>query len=537
MDAIKKYAVKVDYILQGSGVLVKVDEDHCYLITAKHNFKNNGEEDHNNVDTTSLNFNKIEISNPNNENICQVDKLVYEEKKLDLLIFEVQNDSTYIKNLPTLQIVKDRHTISKKHFFYGYPNGEEVPSGELTPLAFKVKEEERHILTLRGDKPLYGDEEQGFSGSGVFIKEGNIEDGYSYYLTGIVTEVHEGQSFFEIISLSEIIDKININLNPRLEVVEDILDVGFSQNIYSRILNRNKDTYLVKRILAELGGSNKLSSLEEDDSKRKKIIHFLNMDENELLKLEKELADLYLLKAIIYHTDKNAKKTKYFTKAKKFNYRYKNYQLEKLDNLGENDIDEIENNEEFNPLQKAKLYFIENRYDKVIKLLKDYVDISKDVEKIERYEYLARSYQKIENPDIGESIGYWSKLLSLLNTNKILEKAEIYYELSQLYESISDNKVALNHTLEGLSLLSNHKENSFLEIKYRLEKQKKKLSDSNEGNIPNMTLTELFKKYPEKYMDEYLESLKDVNIEVTNKEIIDEIRVLQEQIRTEGKKD
>ncbi|HFU76112.1 MAG TPA: hypothetical protein ENK66_07695, partial [Arcobacter sp.] len=504
IDAIKKYAVKVEYTLQGSGVLVKIDENHCYLITAKHNFKNNGEEDHNNVDTTTLNFHKIKISNPNNENICQIRKLVYEEKKLDLLIFEVQNDSDYIKNLPFLQIVKDRHTLSKKHFFYGYPNGAEVPSGELTPLAFKVKEEEKHILTLRGDKSLYVEEEQGFSGSGVFIKEGNNEDGYTYYLTGIVTEVHEGQSFFETISLSEIIDKINLNLNHKIKVVEDIVDIGFSQNIYTRILNRNKDIDLVKRILSELEEEKDLEFLKKNDSKRKEIIKLLDMDENQLLKLEKELADLYLLKAIIYHSDDNSKKTTYFNKAKKFNYRYKNYQLDdldELDELGENNINEIENNEEFNHLQKAKLYFIEHKYNKVIELLKDYIDISNDVEKVERYEYLARSYQKIEIPDIGKSIGYWSKLLGLLNENNILEKAEIYYELSQLYQTISDRKVALNHTLEGLNLLSNDKENNFLEIKYKLEKQKKKLSDSTEENIPNMTLTNLFKKYPEKYMD------------------------------------
>ena len=180
MDAIKKYSVEINYELQGSGVLLKVDEENCYLITAKHNFKIGDDKSHNHVNTSSLKFDEIKISNPNNDNVCKVEKLVYEEKKLDLLIFKIQNNSTYVRNLPILQVVKDKNILSKKHFFYGFPNGEEKPSGELTPLAFKVKKEEKHILSLRGDKALYLEDEGGFSGSGVFIKEGSVEDGYKY---------------------------------------------------------------------------------------------------------------------------------------------------------------------------------------------------------------------------------------------------------------------------------------------------------------------------------------------------------------------
>ena len=535
MNAIKKYSVQIDYELQGSGVLLKVDEENCYLITAKHNLKIGEDESHNNVDTSSLKCDKIKISNPNNDDVCKVEKLIYEEKKLDLLIFKIENDSSYIKKLPILQVVKDRHILSKKHFFYGFPDGEEKPSGELTPLAFKVKKDENHILTLRGDKTLYEDDEKGFSGSGVFIKEGSEADGYSYYLTGIVTEVHQGQSLFEIISLSEIIDKINLNLNPKIEIKEDIIDIGFSQNIYTRILNRNRDSHLVKKILNELGGKIKLNFLKENEHKREEIIKILDMDENQLLKLEKELADLYLLKAIIYHSDENDKKSIYFNKAKKFNARYKNYknELEKLDNVEE--VDEIENSEEFNSLQKkAKLYMIEEKYDKVIEILTtEYIEGLENLEKIEGYECLAKSYQ--EKGNIENAIACWDRILKLFKETQILEKAEIYYELSLAYEKLDDVTESLVQVEDGINLFGEDKRNKFLEIKYKLEKQKKKLLGSDKEESPNMTLTELFKQNPERYMDEYLESLKNIDVEVTNRDILDEIKFLRKVITPEKK--
>ena len=533
MDAIKKYSVEINYELQGSGVLLKVDEENCYLITAKHNFKIGDDKSHNHVNTSSLKFDEIKISNPNNDNVCKVEKLVYEEKKLDLLIFKIQNNSSYVRNLPILQVVKDKHILSKKHFFYGFPNGEEKPSGELTPLAFKVKKEEKHILSLRGDKSLYLDDEEGFSGSGVFIKEGSVKDGYSYYLTGIVTEVHQGQSLFETISLSEIIDKINLNLNPNIEVKQDIVDVGFSQNIYTRILNRNKDTYLVKRILKELEENNELDFLKNNEFEREEIIRFLDMDENQLLKLEKELADLYLLKAIIYHADNNDKKSTYFNKAKKFNVRYKNYQLEKLE---DKDIDEIKNNEDFTPFQKAKLYMIEEKYDKVIEILTtEYIEKLEHLEKIESYECLAEAHHKLD--DFKASIGFLYTIREdLLEKTQILEKAELSYRLSLSYEKLNETTEALNRTIEGTDYLDENKENKFLEIRYKLEKQKRKLSNSTEDR-ENMTLTELFKQNPERYLDEYLESLRSDTIDITNRDILDEIRVIQKQIRINEKKD
>ncbi|CAA6798448.1 MAG: DNA double-strand break repair Rad50 ATPase [uncultured Sulfurovum sp.] len=525
---IGKYAVKIKYHLTGSGVLIKVDESVTYLITAKHNFKKKLSDTYKSVKIFELEkkLDEISITRDNGEKICTIQSIVYEESDLDLIIFKVSTDSSYIKNLPSVSILKDNYAL-KEYFFYGYPNdGEGTIVEELNrPSYYETRE---HIFRLNGHKGQKEKYLKGFSGSGLFTECDDI-----IYLIGIVIKVDDKLFHYECIDLSKIIESINNKLNTSIDETEDIVDLGFSQNIYTRILNRNKNTYLVKRILNELNGEKKLDFLKQNNLKREEVVNFLDMDEKNLLKTEKELADLYLLKAMIYYSDENEKYKQYFTKAGKFNSRYKTYELTALDGVEEDEIDEIENNEEFNPLQKAKLYFIENKYDKVIEILtKEYVNDLDTLEKIESYKYLSKSYE--QQSDIESSIGYLSEVLE---KSKTFEKPEIYYELSILYMKLDDREEALKCVIDGLDIIDDDTSNIFLEIEYKLIKQKKKLLNSNEENVPNMTLTELFKKYPEKYMDEYLESLKDVNIEVTNKEIIDEIRVLQKQIRIEGKKD
>ena len=529
---IERYAVKVKYKLTGSGVLVKVNESTVYLITAKHNFKERSSDTYKSVKLDKLKneLHEIFITKEREDNICKIKDIVYEESALDLIVFSVTIDSSYIKNLPTLNILKDDYPL-KEYFAYGYPTDKSGTSIEelKRPSYLETKE---HIFRLKGHKGEKETSLKGFSGSGLFTEYDNI-----IYLIGIIIKVDDKLFHYECIDLSKIINSINNKLNTPIEIKEDIIDVGFSQNIYTRILNRNQDSYLVKRILDELKGEKKLAFLKDNDSKREEIINFLDMDGSQLLKLEKELADLYLLKAIIYHLDGKGKHTEYFNKAKKFNFRYKNYQneLEKLNTIEE--IDEIENSE-FTKLQKSKLYFLEEKYDKVIEILQeDYIDTLDILEKIESYEYLAKSYEKKDSFEIEDSIGYWSKIGGLLDETQILENSEIYYELSLLYEKLNDIGEALNQVEDGSKLLEKEISNSFLEIKYKLEKQKKKLLGSNTIGIPNMTLTELFKQNPEKYMDEYLESLNSIDIEVTNKDILEEIKVLQEQMKDKEKKD
>lgn len=521
---IGKYAVKIKYYLTGSGVLIKVDESVTYLITAKHNFKKESSDTYKSVKIFELEkkLDEILITRDNGEKICTIQSIVYEESELDLIIFRVSTDSSYIKNLPSVSILKDNYSL-KEYFFYGYPNdGEGTIVEELNrPSYYETKE---HIFRLNGHKGQKEKYLKGFSGSGLFTECDDI-----IYLIGIVIKVDDKLFHYECIDLSKIIKSINNKLNTPIDEKEDIVDLGFSQNIYTRILNRNKNTYLVKRILNELNGEKKLDFLKQNNLKREEVVNFLDMDEKNLLKTEKELADLYLLKAMIYYSDKNEKYKQYFTKAGKFNSRYKTYELTVLDGVEEDEIDEIENNDsEFSQLQKARLYFLEKSYTKVIELLTELnIDEFEVFEKIEIYKYLSKSHELKLDSELENSIAYLSRILELLEDNQILERSEIHYDLSLLYTKLGDRKGALDCVLDGLDVISNDESNIFLEIRYKLEKEQRKLSEISGEERENLTLTELFKKNPEKYLSEYLESLKNSNIDITNQDLLDEIKVLK----------
>jgi len=519
MESIKKYSVKIDYYnSQGSGVLVKVDDEHCYLITAKHNFKQEDDDHH---------LDEIKITDPNGAEICQVEQVVYEENKLDLLVFSIKEKSQYIKNLPIIEVIKDRHTINKKHFFYGFPDGEEIPSGELTALTFKVKEDEKHILSLRADKDIDLDYEKGFSGSGVFVKDGNSEDGYTYYLTGIVIKAHEGQSLFETISLSEIIDDINhkiyLKTYPKINVQEAVFDVDFSQNIYTRILKRRKATYLVQKFLECLPkDERKLNNLKENLNCRKDIITFLDNDE-ELLKREKELADLYLLKAITYHADNNlSKANSYLNKAKKINSQFKKY---KLDNSAEMNTSDSEVEDNITILEKAKISYIDEAYMNAIELFNKAVEeVSDKNDKLDIYQYLANSYKEVNENQ--KAIDSYTYALMYFEEDS-LDQSEIYYELALLTEE----KEALGYVDTGLKVLERDINNEYLGLKYKLEIYKKKLLNLEEGKILNPTLIKLFQKNPLKYMDEFLENLKSANGEISTNDIYQKLEGMHLDIK------
>lgn len=525
MESIKKYSVKIDYSnSQGSGVLVKVDNKHCYLITAKHNFKQENDDNHLDVITSSLNLDEIKITDPNENEICKVEKVVYKKSNLDLLIFSIKQNSNYIKNLPIVEIIKDRHTINKKHFFYGFPLGEEQPSGELTALTFKVKEDERYILSLRADKGIDLDYEKGFSGSGVFVKDGNSEDGYTYYLTGIVIKAHDGQSLFETISLSEIIDDINHKIYPKINIQEAIFDVDFSKNIYTRILKRRKATYLVQKFLECFPESeHKLSDLKENLNSRNDIISFLDNDDQELRKREKELADLYLLKAITYHADnKLSKANTCFNKAKNFNSQFKKY---KLDNSAELNTSDSQLEGDFTILEKAKISYIDEEYMNAIELFNKAVEaVSDKNDKLDIYQYLANSYKKIDKNE--KAIDAYINALEHFEKDS-LGQSEIYYELALLTEE----KEALDYIDIGLGILKKDTNNEYLELKYKLDIYKKKLLNLEDGKILNPTLIKLFQKNPLKYMDEFLENLKSSNGEISTNDIYQKIQDMHLDIK------
>jgi len=524
-ENIKKYAVKINYekyTLSGSGVLVKIDDNTCYLITAKHNFKAEGKDTFStvNIEELKLNLDKIKIFKDDKElAICTISELVYEKANLDLIVFSVTVDSNYIQNLPSIKILKEKYPL-KEYFFYGYPNdGEGTPIEKLDRPTYS--ETEKHHFRLSGVKNPKEKSLKGFSGSGLFTENDSI-----FYLVGIVIKVDEKLSFYKCIDLSKIIDEINTNINPKIEIEEDVIDISFSQNIYTRLLNRNKNTSLVQKILNKVGKNNKtISFLKINNEKREELISFLDMDKEQLLKLEKELADLYLLKAIIYDSDTNQSEAGgYLKKAIKFNSRFRNYKLERLAN---ENIDEVEDNEKFTPLEKAELYSIKENYDKAIEYFKKALD-GEEVSthnRIEIYTHLSKIYKKLKEEDTAKE--YYAQTLKIYDENHILEKAEIYYELSLL----SEKEEALVWLDEGVNLVNKNNSSELLDIRYKLEKYRDKLLETESKTI-NQTLIQLAKMNPEKYLKEFLEEYsKRENSEITNYDIYSKIEELHQDVK------
>jgi len=115
----QKYAVKVgvDESLKGSGVLVKSEDNSCYLFTAKHNFKDKekGENTHKDVKKENI-INIIETIYIEKvvlgETKVYMKKLLFFENDLDLVVFLLDflqnsffNRHTSIKiNQPTNKI-------------------------------------------------------------------------------------------------------------------------------------------------------------------------------------------------------------------------------------------------------------------------------------------------------------------------------------------------------------------------------------------------------------------------------------------------
>lgn len=532
-ENIEKYAVKINYekyTLSGSGVLVKIDDDTCYLITAKHNFKADAKNTFTtvNIEELKLNLDKVKVFKDDKElAICTILELAYEKDNLDLIVFSVTVDSNYIQNLPSIKILKEKYPL-KEYFFYGYPNdGEGTPIEKLDRPTYS--ETEKYHFRLSGVKNPKEKSLKGFSGSGLFTQYDSI-----FYLVGIVIKVDEKLSFYKCIDLSKIIDEINLNINPKIEIEEDVIDISFSQNIYTRLLNRNKNTSLVKKVLDKVGKDNKtINFLKTNNEERKELISFLNMDKEQLIKLEKELADLYLLKAIIYDSNaNNSEAGNYLKKAIKFNGRFRNYKLESL--VNEN-IDEVEENEEFTPLEKAELYCIKENYTKAIEYFKEALD-SEEIstnDRIEIYTHLSKIYRKLKENDKAKK--YYSQTLKIYDENHFLEKAEIYYELALL----SEKEEALVWLDEGLELVKKNNSSELLEIRYKLKKYEDKLLN-NESKIINETLIQLAKDNPEKYLKEFLEEYsKRENSEITNYDIYSKIEKLHQDVRgikNDGKK-
>jgi hypothetical protein len=208
VNSIEPFSVKIVDSLSGSGVLVKINEEICYLVTARHNFKIEKNTTFIDVDINLLKerLDSIEIKKDKISLIGKIDKLLFHDEKYDLLVFSIREWSEYLKNLKTISINID-YDEENKFFFYGYPNDNKgTPRGDLTHQGHV--EEENYIFRLERVKDDDDDFLSGFSGSGVFTKNGN-----SYSLIGIFIRFEEEKGkYYYAVDVGKIINEIQKKL-------------------------------------------------------------------------------------------------------------------------------------------------------------------------------------------------------------------------------------------------------------------------------------------------------------------------------------
>jgi hypothetical protein len=188
-DYIKSFSVKVTYKFQGSGVLVKVDENNCYLITAKHNFRKRAREDIKRISIENIDFKSISVIREDGKKFY-IKKHIYDYD--DFVIFYIEGE---IKVLDSIKILTEKPTDKMEYFAYGYP----------------ANKNEGHILnrlSSRNDIKSYHFEignrdntptkyAKGFSGSGVFTEDENSIN----YLCGIILQNNDSYHILTIFNL------------------------------------------------------------------------------------------------------------------------------------------------------------------------------------------------------------------------------------------------------------------------------------------------------------------------------------------------
>jgi tetratricopeptide (TPR) repeat protein len=476
-EYMKQYSVKIksSFGKEGSGTIIKVDDEQYYLATALHNFTDSErDESWRRVFVPDLKekFNDIKIIK-NDKIVCSI--IGVKDYHHDLIIFEVSSSEDFLNLAPT-SISNDKFSMETHYTFHGYSakdGGGVVPNLHTRDIV-----EERgndYIFTLQSDQPKRITHLKGYSGSGVFTQYG-----VKFYLVGIVLERNDDSSSFYIFDLAKQLNEWTRKKNS-IPLVQDVFDGENSPIMYTTMIRRNKNTFLSKKARRLFGSNHKYRDLLEDTVKLEKLSNYLE-NRNDLLELEekyfKELADLYLLKTFIFNKQGKGKEAeKYFEKAKFYRPDYIRYT---------NEVKEVDSKKDL--LDKGKLAYINRDYeeakDNFIKSL--HLDNIEIAEKILVYEKLLE-ISKFEKND-NELIKIYKILLTLYDDSNKLEKANIHYELSLLFEEDYNKWDELK---KGLTLINYENSDEFIEIKYKILKYKNKIAE--EGDISDK-LRELLEK-------------------------------------------
>ena len=488
-EYMKQYSVKIEcsFGKQGSGTIIKVNDEEYYLATALHNFTmREGDESWRDVHPPALNekFNEIKVTR-NDEVVCSI--VAVKDYYRDLIIFEIDNFYKLSDLAPTT-ILYDKFSSNINYFFHGY--SAESGAG-VEPNLHTRDDIEDYIYTIQSDQSKRINHLRGYSGSGVFI-----EYRMKFYLVGIVLERNDSSSTFYIFNLPEKLNDWSRKRNS-IPLEKDVFDVDSSPTMYTIMIRRNKDTFLSKKARRLFGVNHKYKDLLQNPTKLEQLSTYIDK-RNDLVELEekyfRELADLYLLKTFIANKQGKGKDAeKYFEKAKFFKPSYIRYT---------NEVKEVDSREEL--LNKGKLAYMSEKYEEAKKSFKgvfslDNIDGS---DKIWVYEKLV-DINKFEKNNT-ELIEAYTSLLDLYPKEEKLKRVRVYYELSKLCE----NSKKPDLLKKGLDSIEFENSDNFLEMKYKILKSKEKISERENMSYETRTVLEKLAYIKTEYMDELSQIMK-----------------------------
>ena len=470
-DYIEQYAIKVIYSKkfkrEGSGFLVKVNQSTVYLFTAKHNFKKNDDDEYYDVNIEELknNLNLITIAKGDNQPYLEIESILFEVEKLDLIVFKIKNtNSQKIGDIPiTSNFLNDSRFLEEKCFFYGYPNNT-TGRAELGLVHISKNIENTTFSLQRGLNIKNTSYFAGYSGSGVFIKKNDV-----YYIVGIVIKADDKLDNFEVIELSKVIDKINQKIFKtslqQIPIEEHVFDMVDVSEMYETLLKRHPSNTFMQVLSRSFGKEHKYKDLIDSSDKLEKINAYTN-NTNDFKKIEhkytQELADIYLMStflASIYSDKEKAKE--HFEVACKYRPQY---------NLFLTEIDKENSKEEL--LTSAKVAYADEEYPYSEKCFIKVLSLNCSYEEKKNItNYLLNIAKKEE--DKVKQFEFYYKLFYLSFDN--LEKAKILYEVSFLIDD-KDEKIKI------LNMAQSHIEENhdFLELEYLIKKELYKFSRSKE---------------------------------------------------------
>lgn len=478
---IKKFSVKINYDLQGTGVLAKIDSQKAYVLTATHNFKKEKNESYFDVVIEDIVIEKINIETNKKEKLS-VESLVYAYNELTILLVHGN-----FNDFDIIEVLKGKFTDNLEYFFSGYPSSK--AGNHLINNLTSVDEKDNFQFSLYNQQKERKKYLEGLSGSGVFTEKNG-----RYLLCGVVLKSEDPYDNIENFNVSAHINEVNHRLSsqklPTIPIKNTYFHLQHLDEMYIYLLE-NSENFLEKKMKNNFGMTHEYKNLISDSEKLTEIskLKKLNKDmastlefgkfENEL---SEQIANMYLLASFIsLKYQKKEEALEYFKKARQYKPEYVVFLA---------DMDKEASKEEL--FREAKeAYFKDDfkySYECLIKLLSLY--LTKE-EEIEVYEYLVEISKKVNNL---EDLKYcYEQLLNLYDHNS--KKAEVYYQLS-LRETKSESE---NYINEGLDLVRLSKLESDIELTYLLYKRLYELTEDGDVYLSLVSSLEDLAQIKEEY--------------------------------------